>query len=400
MAAVFVRENRLKVTMMRKTPPVWLALTLLMSLAGFLLKEGFTKDDVFGIPFMAFTLVGAVVATRQPKNPVGWLLLFVGASAVMGFFSGAYAVRSLRGAGLPAADVAEWVSSWIWFPGIGCLITFVLLLFPEGKLPSPRWRLVGYAAAFMLVLVTLSLALVPGPMDPFDPLLPSRENPFGVEAFRVIEPVAFALFPLLGVVSAASLFFRYRSASLQQRQQIKWFAFSSVVLVMILLFEELFDQILGSAGAEIVFLIGMIFPSIGAGVGILKYRLYDIDVVINRTLVYLALTAILAGCYLGIVFLLQGLLDDVTRESDLAVAASTLAVAALFRPLRARVQDFIDLRFYRTKYDAAETLRDFSSRLRSHVDLDSLARELAATVSATMQPSHLSIWIRSSEASR
>jgi hypothetical protein len=400
MAAVFIRQHRLTVTAMRKTPLGWLAVTLLMSLAGFLLKEGFTKDDVFGIPFMGFAVVGTVVATRQPKNPVGWLLLFVGGAAVTGFLSGAYAVRSLRGGGLPAGDIAEWVSSWIWFPGIGCLITFVLLLFPQGELPSPRWRVVGFASALMLILVTLSLALVPGPMDPFDPQLPSRENPFGVDAFRVIEPVAFALFPLLGVVSAASLFFRYRSTSPQQRQQIKWFAFSSVALVMILLFEELFDRILGPTGAEIVFLIGMMFPSVGAGIGILKYRLYDIDVVINRTLVYGLLTGILVLTYLAIVFTLQQVLSDATEESDLAVAASTLAVAGLFRPLRARLQEFIDRRFYRTKYDATEAVRDFSSRLRDQLDLDSLARELAVAVTATVQPSHLSVWIRRPEVSR
>jgi hypothetical protein len=144
----------------------------------------------------------------------------------------------------------------------------------------------------------------------------------------------------------------------------------------------------------------MMFPSVGAGIGILKYRLYDIDVVINRTLVYGLLTGILVLTYLAIVFTLQHVLSDVTEESDLAVAASTLAVAGLFRPLRARLQDFIDRRFYRTKYDATEAVRDFSSRLRDQLDLDSLARELAAAVTATVQPSHLSVWIRRPEVSR
>ena len=370
-----------------------------MGVAGFLLKGGVSADDVFGIPFFAFATMGAVVAARQPQNPVGWIFICVGLTPTTGFFTGAYAARSLStGGGLPAGTVIEWVSSWAWFPGIGLLATFALLLFPDGRLPSPRWRIVPYIAGVLIVVVTASMAFLPGPMEPFDATLPSNDNPFGIESARslieTIEGVAFSLVPLVALVCALSLAFRYRRATYEQRQQIKWFAYSAVVLVVVIAFESPISQLLGDAVAQGFFFAGMIFPSIGAGIGILKYRLYDIDVVINRTIVYVILTALLASAYLGLVVVMQGALAGLGNDSDLAVAASTLAVAALFRPLRSRVQAFIDQRFYRRKYDARRTLETFSSRLRDDVDLDHLSASLTGVVMETMQPRHASLWLR------
>jgi hypothetical protein len=379
-------------------------LVISMGPVGFFLQGGVTFDDVFGLPFAGFATVGLVVALRQPRNPVGWVFLLVGLAPTVGFFTSAYAVRStLTEGGLPGALYVEWVSSWAWFPGVGALVTFALLLFPDGRLPSRRWRAVPYLSAALIVAVVAGMALMPGRMEPFNPSLTPSINPFGLEGAKSLleglMTVAFPLVPILGLLCAASMAFRYRAAAPDQRQQIKWFAYSTVVLVAIILFEGPISALFGETVADAVFLAGMLFPSIGAGIGILKYRLYDIDVVINRTLVYGLLTAILAATYVGIVFVLQGVLGAVTQDSDVAVAGSTLAVAAMFRPLRARVQAFIDHRFDRRKYDARRTLEEFSSKLRDEVDLQHLARDLSAVVNDTMQPAHVSVWFRPGAAS-
>lgn len=389
---------------LRRLALLWFSLIILMGPLGFILQGGVTFDDVFGLPFAGFAVVGLAVALSRPRNPVGWVFLFVGFSPTVGFFTSAYAVRSaLTEGGLPGALVVEWVSSWAWFPGIAVLATWALLLFPDGRLPSRRWRVVSYLASLMIVLVVVGIAFIPGRMEPFNPSLTPSMNPFGIEGARnlleTLMSVGFPMVPLLGVTCALSMAFRYRASRPEQRQQIKWFAFSTVILVLIILFEDPISIVVGEAIADVFFLIGMLLPSVGAGIGILKYRLYDIDVVVNRTLVYALLTAILAATYLGIVVMMQGLLAGVTAESDLAVAASTLAVAALFRPLRTWVQSFIDHRFYRRKYDVSATLGRFSARLRDHVDLDSLNRELLDVVSETMQPAHVSVWIRPTEVS-
>ena len=369
---------------------------------GFWLQGGVTLDDVFGLPFAGFATVGLVVALRRPRNPVGWVFLAVGLLPSIGFFTSAYAVRSARtSGGLPAALVVEWVSSWAWFPGVASLVTFALLLFPDGKLPSRRWRVVPYLAVTLIIVVVAAMGLMPGRMEPFNPSLEPSMNPFGLRSaggfLEGVMAFAFPMVPLLGLTCALSLAFRYRGAPLEQRQQIKWFAYSTVLLVAIILFEDPISALFGETVADGIFLTGMLFPSIGAGIGILKYRLYDIDVVINRTLVYGVLTAILAITYLGLVVAMQSVLGGVTEGSDLAVAASTLAVAALFRPLRSRVQAFIDQRFYRRRYDARMTLETFSARLRDDVDLEHLAADLTGVVVRTMQPAHASLWLRRAE---
>jgi hypothetical protein len=376
------------------------SLIILMGPIGFLLQGGVTFDDVFGLPFAGFAAVGLAVGLSSPRNPVGWVFLAVGFTPTVGFLSSAYAVRSASiDGGLPAATIVEWVSSWAWFPGVALLCTFALLLFPDGKLPSRRWRPVPYLASSMIALVVVAIALTPGRMEPFNPSLQPSVNPFGVEqAAGILEAlgsIGFVMVPLLGLTSAVSMAFRYRASAPAQRQQIKWFAYSTVMLVVIILFEDAISDLFGEAIADIFFLAGMLFPSVGAGIGILKYRLYDIDVVINRTIVYAVLTAALAVVYLSVVVVMQRALGGLTQESDLAIAASTLAVAALFRPFRSRIQAFIDQRFFRRKYDAGRTLESFSSRLRDTVDLDSLNGELIQVVGETMQPSHVSLWIRS-----
>lgn len=236
-----------------------------LGITGLLLKGSVSADDAFGIPFFAFATMGAVVATRQPRNPVGWIFIVVGLTPTVGLFTGAYAFRSLQnGVHLPGATVVEWISSWAWFPGIGLLVTFGFLLFPDGKLPSPRWRAVPYVAATLTAVVAVSMALLPGPMEPFDPSFPSTVNPYGIESagdvIETIEGIGFGSFPLLVLVCVISLGFRFRHASSEERQQIKWFAYSAFVLFLALAFENLVNAAVGEEIAQVFFFLGMVFP--------------------------------------------------------------------------------------------------------------------------------------------
>lgn len=390
-------------TIERWGPPLAIALTLtsvVMGVSGLLLKQGLVRADLGGVPFFAFGIVGAVVAVRQPRNPIGWLFMVVGMMPVIGFSSSAYALRTILidPGSLPGGEIATWVSAWAWIPGVATLLTFGLLLYPDGRLPSRRWRLVPYGAAVAMAGAITGVALMPGKMEPFEEGGPRLYNPVGIEgAAGFLDPLAglcLSSLAFFGALSVASLVFRFRGASPRQRQQIKWFMYPAALLVVVVLLEGQLERLLGAEISEFFFTFAILLLPLGTGIGILKYRLFDIDVVINRTLVYLALTAILVGTYLGIVVLLQQVLTGITVDSDIAVAASTLAVAALFRPVRSRVQAFIDQRFYRRKYDAAATLERFASHLRDQVDLDSLSTQVLDVVSQTIQPAHASLWLR------
>jgi len=264
--------------------------------------------------------------------------------------------------------------------------TLLLLLFPDGRLPSPRWRPVAWLAAVGILGIGVGEAFAPGTLDNFP-----AENPFGLGGAggRIAEALAvcFALIAIAALASVASLVVRLRRSSGDERQQLKWLASGGVVLALA-------GPASGAAGSALPIIIGQVAVAVAVGVGILKYRLYEIDVVINRTLVYGALTATLGVAYLGTVLLLQLTLNPLTDSNSLAVAASTLAVAALFRPARSRIQGAVDRRFYRRKYDAARTLEAFSARLRDEIDLDTLGAELREVVDETMQPTHVSVWLR------
>jgi hypothetical protein len=236
---------------------------------------------------------------------------------------------------------------------------------------------------------------MPGPVQEFEDR--RIRNPIGVEGADWIEVVFGVAFPLIAVLalsSAVSLFVRYRKGDPVQRQQLKYMGFAAVLTALTIALETAFNPVLPAFISEYSFLVGIFAIAAGAGLAIFKYRLYDIDLVINRTLVYGALTATLAGIYLGIVFLLRALLPLGT-DSDLSVAASTLAVAALFRPLRGRVQDFIDRRFYRNRYDAARTLQRLNQRLRDEVDITTLEKDVLTVVGETVRPAHAALWVRS-----
>jgi hypothetical protein len=268
--------------------------------------------------------------------------------------------------------------------------TFLLALFPDGHLLSRRWRPVAWCAALGMAGGFVVEEMIAGPIPDY----PQLTNPFGVDSPLIspLDGLSLLMIAIGMVGSSISLVLRFRRSRGEQRQQIKWLALAGVVAVVtIVIGTAAYDQI-GEGLANVVMMTSVMGLPTAAAIAILRYRLYDIDVVINRALVYGALTATLAGTYLVSVLLLQLVLESFTQGSGLAVAASTLAAAALVRPARARIQGIVDRRFFRRKYDAAQTLAVFGSRLRDEVDLDTVQSDLRAVVAETMQPSHVSLW--------
>jgi hypothetical protein len=380
-------------------PLAWSVWTLCVVFVGlgllFLLLNGNLEhllDESLGIDAvlaLTFPTVGAIVASRRPGNVVGWLFCAVGLCGGVEIFTveyGHYALVTNPGS-LPTGVISTWIGTWVWLPGVTLTITFLLLLFPHGRLLSPRWRPVAWLAAGVTVAGTALLALAP--WDLLDPGVPAR-NPFGIESLRDIGVGVPAFIIVIGVptvlLSALSLVLRFRRSRGEERQQIKWFVYAGVLSVGVVL--------VPSGASSLLQLLVLPLLPVAAGVAILRYRLYNIDLIINRTLVYGTLTATLVGVYVGSVVSLQALFRAFTgQQSQLAVVASTLGIAALFQPLRLRIQSFIDRRFYRRKYDAAKTLEVFSARLRDETDLDRLGEELVSVVQDTMHPEHVSLWL-------
>lgn len=360
-------------------------------------EPGIAADVVALALAMLFVLVGGLIVRRHPGNAVGGIFLVLGFIYAEGIALGDYVWASFgRGQSWPLTRSAAYLADVTFQnPAVFGLFAFFFLLFPDGGLPSPRWRPLAYLAGVSMVGLWVNGAFRPDVLNTI-PI----QNPLGLEAlnpFReVLDIVSFGGLVLSLLGSVVSLIVRLRRSRGDQRQQIKWFLTAAVALVTIISIAPFtfFRPDFPVWVWPVVLLGSLSLIPIAAGVAILKYRLYEIDVIINRALVYSVLTAILAATYLGSVVLLQDLLEPLTRESELSVAASTLAVAALFRPLRSRVQAFIDRRFYRRRYDAAETLATFSSRLRDRVDLDSLGHDLVTVVGLTMQPTYISLWLR------
>jgi hypothetical protein len=314
---------------------------------------------------LSFPIVGALIATHRPGNPLGWIFcavgLFGGGLVTFGTMYGEYALRTAPGT-VPGGPLAIWLGQWTWAPGGALLLTFVLLLFPDGHLPSRRWRPVAWLAGATLAMFTLGSAVHPEPLFNH----PTIANPVGIQAARsllqVLPPLSQLCLLVVVVGSAASIVVRFRRARGLERQQLKWLAYAVVVATVALLLAS--REWAGWAVAEVVALVAGGFIPVAIGIAILRYRLFDIDRLISRTLVYGLLTALLAGVYATGVFVVGRLLDPATGDSALAVAASTLAVAALFQPLRRRIQRLVDRRFNRSRYDAARTVEAFSGRLR------------------------------------
>jgi hypothetical protein len=345
---------------------------------------------------LAFSVVGAIIASRQPRNAIGWLLCSVGVTIGISSFAGDYAEYRLSGGYGPwsLAETAAWFASWSWTLLVYVPTSFLLLLFPDGRLPSPRWRPVAWCAAIGLIGFLAGYALKPGPLEDF----PRITNPYGVKSL-ILGAVTLAGAVLASasmVASAVSLIVRMRRAGRTERQQIKWLAYGGAVVVGTVFVGSAISVWSGDVGIALISL-GLLGVPIFTGVAIARYRLYDIDIVINRTLVYGALTAALVAVYFGGVAMLQALFRALTgqeQQPQLAIVVSTLAIAALFNPLRRRIQSVIDRRFYRSKYDARKTLKDFSVKLRDETDLQTLNNDLVGVVRETMQPAHVSLWLR------
>jgi MFS family permease len=341
--------------------------------------------------WLTYPTVGALVVSRQPKNPIGWIFCAAGIGLIATICLQAYAdyaVFAQRGE-LPATRYVAWAAQ----SGFGLAVVFLttvllFLLFPHGRPPSRGWWAVAWAAVVGNALAALSGGTWPGPMYDY----PSIDNPFGLEGrsrdiVLALGNAGVLIILLTLVASLISVLVRWEQAGEEERRQLKWFTISAVPIVMIMMLAFWW----GGFG------VAALLP-IAAGIAIFKHRLYDIDIIINRALVYGSLTGILALVYFAGVTATQAFLQaftDQERLPQLVIVASTLAIAALFSPLRRRIQGFIDRRFYRRKYDAAKTLEAFSAKLRNETDLDTLSDDLGGVVQETMQPAHVSMWLRS-----
>ena len=346
--------------------------------------------------------LGALIASRRPRNPIGWI--FCAMAVALGLLCAAYgyadyALYATDGI-LPGAELTAWLTNWLFMAPVFIAPCLLFLLFPDGRPASPRWRLVVWAVAVVGAVAIFATALEPGPLDAH----PYVKNPLGLEepfggiarlAKDVTDVVAIPVF----LVSLFSVVVRLRRSRGRERLQVKWVAYAAVLTSLSFASSFLVGLLSsGQTAADVFFLVGVVgFTGIpiAAGIAILRYRLYEIDLLINRTLVYGSLTVMLVAVYAGSIVILQGLLRALTgQETQLAIVASTLAVAALFAPLRRRIQSFIDRRFYRRKYDAGRILEAFSYKLRNVTDLDELNADLLEVARETMQPAHVSLWLR------
>jgi hypothetical protein len=372
---------------------------------------GTVSETVTFLAFLAFPIVGALVASRRPENPIGWICLADGLLWMLLSVSDGYSVYGVaRPGSLPfPVAVGTLSNQWLWVPTVGLLGIYLILLFPDGKLPSGRWRPLAWFSGVVILLLSVAGGFAPGPLENQG----RKRNPFGIEALPWLQDAVYLILPLLPLcifASAVSMVLRYRRSRGEVRQQIKWVAFVASLSGLSYLIPMTFASVvlLRSDGslppfpwwAEVFFTVAVLgFAGVPVAIGfaVLKYRLYDIDVVINRTLVYGSLTAMLVALYFGSVATTQTILRALTGQTEqpqLAVVISTLVIAALFNPLRRRIQFFIDRRFYRRKYDARNTLQTFSARLRDETDLETLNNELAGVIRETMQPAHVSLWLR------
>ncbi len=347
----------------------------------------------FAAPVAAFTVVGVLITSRRPNHLVGWLLATIGLLFAVVVACSAVASWGLITGGIPR-HAAEWidVGGAAWVVALGLTGTQLLLRLPDGTLPSPRWRWYSRATLLLIAVTLVGVATTTGPVEGVE----GTTNPL---ASATLSTLAFAIFGVIigFVVSVIALVLRYRRASGHDRAQLRWVALSGAIFVLVYVTNL---SLLGlveedSVAADVLTaLMQTAFAALPLGIGfaVLRQRLYDINIVINRALVYGSLTAILASTYLGSVLLLQLALSTLTEGSGVAVAVSTLATAAVFRPARGRIQAIVDRRFFRRKYDAARILEHFGARVRAEVDLDLLTEELRAVVVETMQPAHVTLW--------
>jgi hypothetical protein len=339
---------------------------------------------------LSTSVVGGLVASRHPANPIGWIFCGFSVFRAVSALAAGYADVAPGEAASGLGQLAAWFFNWS-FVSLFTLLIFVLVLFPDGSLSGRRRRAAFWCGGAGTILVAIGTALAPGRLDDF----PTARNPVGIDediALGVL--LAGALASAVALVAAVtSVVARYRRAGAVEKQQIKWLAVASVFTALCVVVGIAAALLGASIAGYSLILASILAIPLAIGVAMLRYRLYDIDRLISRSLTYLLVTAALAAAYSGLVLGGQAVFSSFAGGSDLAIAASTLVVAALFLPLRARVQRFVDRRFYRRRYDMARTLEAFNARLRHEVELDELRAEMQGIVAATMQPTHVSIWL-------
>jgi hypothetical protein len=386
-----------------------LALAVLGRADGDPVADGLLSDLSFSLVILVFPVVGLLIVRRQPRNTVGWVLLAIGLVWGLSGLADVYSTYGLVVApgAVPAAEAVAALNQGAWVPGIGLMGTFLILLYPDGHLPSARWRPVAWLSGVAMVALTLAIAFSPEVVNE-GPVVGFR-NPVGWDTgeplLRAMVVIFLPIFPLCIVASATALVRRFRRSTGVERLQLKWLTAAGAAGAMLYVLamasmglvkglhvgpaDPLWLRVIGNVAVSAFVLL-----PIAIGIAVLRHGLYEIDVVINRALVYGALTATLAAVYLGTVLLLQQVASPVTHRSDLATVGSTLAVAALFRPVRSRIQTMVDHRFSRSRYDAARSLEAFTRRLRHEVDVESVGADLRAAVDQSLRPEHVSVWVR------
>jgi LPXTG-motif cell wall-anchored protein len=370
-------------------------LAVILEIANGTLQHDAANQTLLFLGFGAFMAVGALIVAHRPGNDIGWIFSAIALLAATTQLASEYSVYAYttRAGSLPGAILAAWYGSWPWWLVFALALVFTPLLFPTGRLLSPRWRPVAWlagavtAALMMLTAFEANLGTIGGQVI---------ANPIGVAWVAnpqtgAVGTTLFGLLILSIVAAFASLVIRFRRSRGEERQQLKWFTFACALLPL----AAVGDALPAAVGGGLVFGALIVFLPVATGIAILRYRLYDIDRLINRTLVYGLLTALLAGVYAATVLVLGQVFGGVGKDPpSWAVAGATLAVAALFQPGRRRIQAVVDRRFNRRKYNAARTVEAFSVRLRDEVDLDALAAELLTVANQTMQPTTMSLWLR------
>jgi hypothetical protein len=356
---------------------------------------------VIGVAVLSFATVGAILVSRLPANVIGWLLALGGFGLAVGNGAGGLADYGLiaHPGSVPGAIWFAWLSEWIWAPAFGAVV-LLALVYPTGRLLSVRWWPVAVGAILVITILTFGSATGPWPAGIFpvaNPLLIAGGAPGSM--LDMVGVVAGPIALLVALLAVASLVLRYHRAAGVERAQLKWFAFVTAIsvpafLVTVVLYGNTGVAPVASLVAGLVAFGGFAFLPVAIGIAVLRYRLYEIDRLISRTIAYAVVSAIVGGLFVGLILVFQAMLAPLTQSNDLAVAGSTLIVFALFVPIRRRVQRLVDRRFNRTRYDAERTVAAFAERLRDEVDLEALRAEILATVTSTVEPSSVSLWLR------
>ncbi|MGZ3622998.1 MAG: hypothetical protein ACXWPG_07835 [Ktedonobacteraceae bacterium] len=344
-----------------------------------------------GIAFGLYGTIGVLIVWQRPRNTIGWILCAIGLGTAITDFSGAYTAYGL--VHLPGTAIFNWLGNTIWPINWVLFLVFLPLLFPDGKPLTRRWRIVGWLAAALALLSMLAgwISLANGKLI---------GNGISADFWSSLSTTFNLLQLPLTIAALVSLVLRFIRSEERERQQIKWLTYGTATMAMLIICGFLVFNNPDSPIVGLIFSFALMLLPLSIGISILRNQLYDIDRLINRTLVYGILTILLALVYFGLVFGLQALTHLLTgqvSQSPIVIVASTLIIYALFQPLRQRIQRIIDKRFYRSKYDAAKIIANFSSTLREEVDLNTLTEHLVAVVQETMQPAHVSLWLRKAE---